>query len=51
MNMSKILALNLSVSEDGYLAGPDQSLDEPLSMNGSLLHEWVFPIEAFRRWI
>lgn len=49
--MSKILALNLSVSEDGYLAGPDQSLDEPLGKNGALLHEWAFSTEAFREWI
>jgi len=41
--MSKTRALNLSDSEDGYLAGPDQSLDEPLGKNGAPLHEWAFP--------
>ena len=41
--MSKIGALNLSVSEDGYLAEPDQSLDEPLGKNGAPLHECAFP--------
>mgnify|MGYP001788181442 FL=1 len=45
--MSKILALNLSGSEDGYLAGPNHSLDEPLGKNGTLLHEWVFPTRGF----
>ncbi len=49
--MSKILALNLSVSEDGYLAGPDQSLDQPLGKNGALINEWVFLTKAFREWI
>ena len=49
--MSKYLALNISVSEDGYMAGPNQSLDNPLGENGKLLHEWVFPTKAFNEWI
>ena len=49
--MSKFIAVNISVSEDGYMAGPNQSMDEPLGQNGLLLHEWVFPTQAFRDWI
>jgi dihydrofolate reductase len=30
------------MSIDGYLAGPDQTLDNPLGVGGEGLHEWVF---------
>ncbi len=40
--MSKLRVHNLSVSLDGYAAGPDQSLDNPLGVGGERLHEWVF---------
>ncbi len=49
--MSKFLALNISVSEDGYMAGPNQSLENPLGENGMALHKWVFPTKAFKEWI
>lgn len=49
--MSKFIAVNISVSEDGFMAGPNQSMDEPLGENGKLLHEWVFLTQAFREWI
>ena len=49
--MSKFVALNISVSEDGFMAGPNQSMEEPLGTNGTLLHEWVFLTKAFREWI
>jgi dihydrofolate reductase len=32
----------LSVSLDGYLAGPDQSLENPIGVGGMGLHEWAF---------
>lgn len=37
------------MSLDGYVAGPKQSLQEPLGVGGEALHEWVFPLEAWRR--
>lgn len=46
--MSK-LRLRISLSLDGFVAGPDQSLQEPLGIGGEQLHEWVFPLEAWRR--
>ena len=46
--MSK-LRFNLSISLDGYLAGPDQSLENPLGVGGMHVHDWVFPLAAFRR--
>jgi len=39
--MSKVL-MELSVSLDGFVAGPDVSLDAPLGRGGELLHEWMF---------
>jgi dihydrofolate reductase len=31
---------HLSISLDGYVAGPDQSLDQPLGRNGHAVHRW-----------
>ena len=43
------LAFEISMSLDGYVAGPNQSEDEPLGEGGEQLHEWVFPLAAWRR--
>jgi dihydrofolate reductase len=43
------LRLRISVSLDGFVAGPNQSLQEPLGIGGEQLHEWVFPLKAWRR--
>ena len=40
--MPKLRVHNLAVSIDGYAAGPDQSLDNPLGARGPRLHTWVF---------
>lgn len=32
--------LSMSISADGYAAGPDQSVDAPLGRGGELLHGW-----------
>jgi dihydrofolate reductase len=45
--MSK-LRLRISMSLDGFVAGPRQSVDEPLGIGGMRLHEWVFPLAAWR---
>jgi dihydrofolate reductase len=37
------------VSLDGFVAGPNQSLREPLGIGGEQLHEWVVSLEAWRR--
>jgi len=36
------------MSLDGFVAGPSQSVDNPLGVGGMRLHEWVFALEAFR---
>ncbi|WP_448623890.1 dihydrofolate reductase family protein [Geodermatophilus sp. URMC 64] len=40
--MPKLRVHNMSMSLDGYAAGPDQSLEEPLGVGGERLHEWMF---------
>ena len=40
--MAKLRVHNLSMSLDGYVAGPDQTRDDPLGTGGEQLHEWVF---------
>jgi dihydrofolate reductase len=46
--MSK-LRFDISVSADGYVAGPNQSEENPLGEGGEQLHEWVLKLEAWRR--
>ena len=45
--MSK-LRLSITMSLDGYVAGPDQSEENPLGVGGMELHEWFFPLKEFR---
>lgn len=40
--MPKLRVHNFSISIDGYGAGPDQNVDNPLGVGGPDLHEWVF---------
>ncbi len=46
--MTKFLALNISVSEDGFMAGPNQSEESPLGENGKPLHLWAMATEAIQ---
>src|ERR1044072_9240491 len=45
--MSK-LKLQISVSLDGFVAGPNQSEENPLGEGGEALHEWVLKLAAWR---
>lgn len=38
----------ISVSADGYLAGPNQGEEHPLGEGGTALHEWAFELAAWR---
>ena len=42
------LRLRISMSLDGFIAGPEQSIENPLGIGGMRLHEWVFPLAAWR---
>ena len=45
--MSK-LRLKISMSLDGFVAGPNQSVENPLGIGGMRIHEWAFALEAWR---
>jgi dihydrofolate reductase len=48
---SKLVVRGFSVSLDGYGAGPNQDIDNPLGAGGMALHEWVLPTRTFQRMI
>ena len=43
-----LLRFRIAMSLDGFVAGPDQSVENPLGIGGMRLHEWVFKLSAFR---
>lgn len=47
--MPKLRVHAIGMSIDGYAAGPNQSLENPLGMGGKALHEWAFRTRAFHR--
>jgi dihydrofolate reductase len=47
--MSKVKVNAFSVSLDGYGAGVDQSLENPLGRRGEELHTWFFPTRVFQK--
>jgi dihydrofolate reductase len=47
--MSKVRVSSFSVSIDGFGAGPNQSLQNPLGEGGESLHEWFFPTRTFQK--
>jgi dihydrofolate reductase len=42
------LRFNITMSLDGFVAGPDQSEQEPLGVGGMELHRWLVPLAVFR---
>jgi dihydrofolate reductase len=46
--MTSITA-QISVSLDGFIAGPNQSTDNPIGEGGMRLHEWAFATRSWRR--
>jgi len=45
--MPKVI-VDISMSLDGFVAGPNQTLDEPLGEHGEDLHEWAFAAASWR---
>jgi dihydrofolate reductase len=39
----------ISISLDGFVAGPNQSLENPIGEGGLRLHEWVFETASWRK--
>jgi len=42
------LRFRISMSLDGFVAGPSQSVDHPLGSGGMRLHQWAFPLAVWR---
>ena len=40
---------SLTISLDGYAAGPGQGIDNPLGVGGTDLHQWALPTRTFQR--
>ncbi|MCG3206728.1 MAG: hypothetical protein FOGNACKC_00327 [Anaerolineae bacterium] len=47
--MSKLRVNSFSISIDGYGAGPNQSLENPLGVGGEALHEWYVATQTFQQ--
>jgi len=43
-----LLRFRISMSLDGFVAGPGQSVQNPLGIGGGRLHEWAFQLAEFR---
>ena len=43
-----MLRFEISISLDGYVAGPNQSEEHPLGEGGMQLHEWILKLAAWR---
>jgi dihydrofolate reductase len=47
--MSRLRVETFSISVDGFGAGPDQGLENPLGRGGESLHEWIVPTRTFQQ--
>jgi dihydrofolate reductase len=47
--MSKLRVSSFSISLDGFGAGPNQDLENPLGVGGKDLHKWVFGTQTFHK--
>ena len=46
--MSGQVFFDITTSLDGFVAGPNDSLDDPLGIGGEKLHEWIFGLASWR---
>jgi len=49
--MTKVRVNCFAISLDGFGAGPEQSLEDPLGVGGPALHEWFYPTSTFQNMI
>lgn len=47
--MTRVRVEGFTISLDGYGAGPNQDLANPLGLGGTELHQWLFPTRTFQR--
>jgi len=43
-----MVTCSISISLDGFVAGPNQSMDDPIGQGGMRLHEWMFATASWR---
>ncbi len=48
MTIGQVRVESFAISLDGYGAGPDQSIDNPLGVGGEDLHRWFIPTRTFQ---
>ena len=49
MKMTRVRVESFTISLDGYGAGPNQDINNPLGVGGTDLHQWAFPTRTFQR--
>ena len=49
MKMTRVRVEGFTISLDGYGAGPNQDINNPLGVGGTDLHQWLFPTRMFQR--
>ncbi len=47
--MSKLRVESFTISLDGFGAGPNQDINNPLGVGGTSLHGWAFPTRTFQQ--
>ena len=47
--MTRVRVAGFTISLDGYGAGPNQDVNNPLGIGGTELHQWLFPTRTFQR--
>ena len=47
--MTRVRVECFTISLDGYGAGPNQDINNPLGVNGTELHQWLIPTRTFQR--
>ena len=47
--MTRVRVASFTISLDGFGAGPNQDIDNPLGVGGAELHRWVFPTRTFQQ--
>lgn len=49
LKMTRVRVESFSISLDGYGAGPDQGVENPLGVGGEDLHDWVISTRSWRQ--
>jgi dihydrofolate reductase len=47
--MTGLIFADVTMSLDGFITGPNDSVDQPIGEGGERLHEWLFELASFRR--